>query len=198
MIDYARKQPWGKLYQPVTHPHLGDIPSVYGEERFEMIRAHLPVQRGDLLDIGAHWGYFCHKFEELGFNCYAVESDASMRYYMEKLRVVEKRRSKVIYGSILDYGDKTDFDVVLALNIFHHLLKSQDTYTGLVELLRRLDMKVMFFQTELPDSPLMKGVYRNFACDEFIDFILENSSLNEATCIGETENGRPMYRLQAL
>ena len=198
IIQYGREY-WGgeKIYQPITHPDLSDIPSVYGDERFELIKAHMPVKGGDLLDIGAHWGYFCHKFEEEGFNCYAVESDAPTRYFLEKLKIAENRKFKIIYGSIFDYRNKTDFDVVLALNIFHHFIRTEETYYKLIDLLKRLDMKVMFFQPALPDTPVMKGAYLNFDCDEFVDFILENSNLNEAIYIGETHDKRPIYRLQA-
>lgn len=189
----------GYLYHPVTHPDLCHIPSAYGEERFEIMKAHLPVKSGDLLDIGAHLGYFCHRFEEEGFNCYAVEADVSMLYFLEKLKLAENRRFTIISGSIFDYRDKTDFDVILALNIFHHFIKREETYYKLVELLRRLDMKVMFFQTEPVDSPRMTGAYRNFSdCEEFVKFILENSNLTEATYIGETKDRRPMYMLQAI
>ena len=198
VIDYARTQPWGKLYHPVTHPDLCDIPSLYGDERFELIKAHLPIQSGDLLDIGANWGYFCHKFEEEGFNCYAVESNARNRYFLEKLKIAENKKFKIIYKSIFNYRDKTDFDVVLALNIFHHFIKTEETYYKLIDLLKQLDMRVMFFQTELSDSLQMKGAYRNFDCGDFVDFILENSKLNESTYIGETKDGRPIYRLQAV
>ena len=196
VLDFARTA-GGRIYHPITHPDLRDIPSIHGEERFEIIKAHLPVQGGDLLDIGAHWGYFCHKFEEAGFDCYAVESDASTRYFLEKLRIAENRKFKVVYGSVFDYRDKTDFDIVLALNIFHHFTKTEELYHMLIDLLKRMNMKVMFFQPEVPDSPLMKGAYRNFDCSEFVDFVLENSNLNEATYIGETEDRRPIYRLQA-
>jgi len=204
VLDYARtaEAQGGKLYHPVTHPDLSDIPSMYGDERFELIKAHLPVHSGELLDIGAHWGYFCHKFEEEGFNCYAVESNALCQYFLEKLKIAENKRFKIIYGSIFDYRDKTDFDVVLALNIFHHFIKTEETYYRLIDLLKRLDMKVMFFQMAPPDSPQMRGAYRNFDCGEFVDFILENSNLNEAMTIGDAidEGGgrRPIYRLQAV
>lgn len=198
ITQYGREY-WGeeKVYHPITHPDLSDIPSVYGDERFEIIKAYMPVKSGDLLDIGAQWGYFCHKFEEEGFNCYAVESDAPTRYFLEKLKIAENRKFKIIYRSILDYRDRIDFDVVLALNIFHHFIKTEETYYKLIDLLKSLDMKVMFFQPPLPDTPQMQGAYRNFACDEFADFILENSNLNEATYIGEAEGGRPIYRLRA-
>jgi len=198
VIDYASIRLGGKLYHPITHPDLSDIPSLYGDERFEIIKAHLPLQIGTLLDIGAHFGYFCHKFEEEGFNCYAAESDDRSIYFLNKLKIAEDRDFKVVYGSIFDYRDKTDFDVVLALNVFHHFIKEEETYYQLIDLLKRLDMKVMFFQTELPDSSQMLGAYRNFDSEDFVSFVLENSKLNEATYIGATTDGRPMYRLRAI
>ena len=197
VIEYSRTQK-GRIYQPITHPDLFDIPSIYGDERFEMIKSHLPVHSGDLLDIGSHWGYFCHKFEEEGFNCFAVEMDSLNRYFLEKLKIAENRKFKIVYGSIFEYLEKNDFDVVLALNIFHHFLKTEETYYKLIELLRRLQMKVMFFQPPLPDSLQMQDVYRHLDCSEFADFILANSNLNEATYIGETADRRPIYRLQAI
>lgn len=197
ILYYARTHE-GSIYHALTHPDLSDMPSLYGEERFELIKERLPVESGDLLDIGAHWGYSCHKFEELGFNCYAVESDIQVAYFLRKLRIAENRQFKIILGSIFDYHDKNDFDIVLALNIFHHFIKTEETYYKLIDLLKRLDMKTMFFQPELPDSPQMIGAYRNYDSDEFVDFILENSSLNEAIYIGKTENGRPIYRLRRV
>jgi len=44
----------------------------------------------------------------------------------------------------------------------------------------------------------MKGAYRNFSAEEFVQFILDHSNLNDAVRIGETENKRPVYRLRAV
>jgi 2-polyprenyl-3-methyl-5-hydroxy-6-metoxy-1,4-benzoquinol methylase len=197
ILDYAKAN-GGKIYQPITHPDLANIPSAYSDERFDLIRAHLPMSRGTILDIGASWGYFCHKFEEIGFDCYAIESDAQAKYFLEKLKIAEDRKFRVIYSSIFDYHDKNDFDVVLALNVFHHFTKTEGTFLKLIELLKRLNVKFMFFQAELPDSPQMQGAYRNFIPNEFVQFILDNSSLNEAIYIGQTDDRRPIYRLQRL
>ena len=191
------RQPSLKLYHPVTHPDLSDIPSMYGHERFEIIKANLPFNGGDLLDIGAHWEYFCHRLEEEGFTCYAVESNAPSLYFMERLKVAENRRFTIIPKSIFDYTEKTDFDIVLALNIFHHFIKTERDFHHLIDLLRRIRTRAMFFQTEKPDSIQMEGAYRNFDYDEFVQFILEHSNLREAVKIGKTDDGRPLYRFQS-
>ena len=185
----------GKVYQPITHPDLEDIPSVFGAERFNLMKAQLPLRRGSLLDIGAHWGYFCHKFEDLGFNCYAVESDARHLYFLEKLKRAENKNFQVIGESIFNYSEKTDFDIVIALNIFHHFLKTETLYRQLIDLLKRLQIKAMFFQAHLPDTEQMEGAYKNYAPDEFVDFILQHSTLNQVKYLGKTQDDRPLYLL---
>lgn len=194
ILSYAEAQ-GGKVYQSLTHPDLSDIPSFYGDERFKIIKQNLSVETGTLLDIGAHWGYFCHKFEDKGFDCYAVESNPANVYFLNKLKQAENKEFKVFHGSIFDYRAKTDFDVVLALNIFHHFLKGKDSYLKLVELLERLKMRELFFEPAKCDEPQMKNAYKNYSPDDFVAFILEHSCLKEARHIGESQNGRPLYKL---
>jgi len=195
VISYAEKNS-GKVYHPITHPDLCNIPAVHGEKRFEIIKQNLSFKRGNLLDIGAHWGYFCHKFEEEGFTCYAIENDPTHLYFLKKLKKAESRNFKIINKSILEYQGKMDFDVVLALNVFHHFLKEKKEYYQLIEFLKRLITKVMFFEPHLPNEPQMKKAYVNYNCEEFVNFILEHSPyLNRAVHIGEAEDGRPIYKL---
>jgi len=59
-------------------------------------------------------------------------------------------------------------------------------------------MKVMFFQPELATGRQIEGAYRNFGCEEFVEFILDNSMLTESKYIGKTLDNRPIYRLQAV
>ena len=40
----------------------------------------------------------------------------------------------------------------------------------------------------------MKGAYKNYSPEEFVEFVLKNSCLDEAKLIGE-EDGRPIYKL---
>jgi hypothetical protein len=185
----------GQLYQPLPHPDLADIPTLYGDERFEIIRKHLSLPAGTLLDIGSYFGYFCHRFEDEGFDCYAVEYNPINVFIMDKVRQAENKRFKIFPGSIFDYREKADFDVVLALNIFHHFLKEKRLYDKLVELLGRLKMRQLFFQPPVEDEDQMQGAYRHYTAEEFVDFILENSCLKEAGVIGRTKDGRQLYEL---
>jgi len=195
---YAKSQKGGKLYQPITHPDLQNIPSLHDSyDRFNLIRNNLSVTKGRLLDIGAHWGYFCHKFEEMGFDCYAVENDEPNVYFLRKLKRAENRHFELIPKSIFEYEDIGNlcFDVVLALNIFHHFLKQKDYYLELINLLKNLKMKEMFFQPHRADEQQMIDAYMNYNEEEFVDFILKTSKLIEAQLLGTVQGGRNIYKL---
>lgn len=194
ILDYAKRY-GGRVYQPIMHPDLADIPVVHGDTRFELIRSNMPVEGGTLLDIGANWGYFCHRFEDEGFHCYAVEKSSRDFYFLDRLRLAERRRFAAIEASIFEFWEKSEFDVVLALNIFHHFLKTADDYDKLVQFLRRLRTRVLFFEPHLTDEAQMAEAYRNLDHEAFVRFVAENTGLDQWQCIGFGQEGRPIYRL---
>ena len=186
------------LYQGLTHPDLCDIPAEHpSQDQFDIIQRNMSVQKGKLLDVAANLGYFCHRFEEIGFACCAVEINLKSLYFLKKLRRAENRRFKVISQSILEWKDlkRQEFDTVLALNIFHHFLKRKTLYDKFVKMLKDLHAKEIFFEPHLFNDPQMKGAYKNFGEKEFADFVLENSRLNAAKVIGRALDGRPLYKL---
>lgn len=195
-ILYYAKNHGGKVYAPLTHIDLQSIPSHYSDKRFEIIKKNSALKKGTLLDIGSHWGYFCHKFEEEGFECYACENNAGNLYFLEKLKRAEDRHFAIISESIFSFCKKRKkFDIVLALSILHHFLKEKRTFYQLIELLENIQMKELFFQPSLPDEKQMESAYKNFDCDEFAQFIVEHSCLKKSALIGYGENKRPLYKL---
>lgn len=193
-MDYARRY-GGKVYQPITHPDLSDVPAIHKGERFELMRSNLHYHSGTLLDIGANLGYFCHRFEDEGFHCYAVESTSSLFAILDRLRVAERREFTAIHASVFDFWEKSDFDVVLALNIFHHFLKTAETYELLIQFLKRLQTRVMFFEPHLDGEAQMQGAYRNLGETEFVRFIAQNTGLTRWEQIGRAKDGRAIYKL---
>ncbi|MFX1258532.1 MAG: methyltransferase domain-containing protein [Promethearchaeota archaeon] len=188
------------IYQPLIHPDLKSINTNYSESRFDLIKENMSINSGTLLDIGANLGFFCHKFEDLGFNCYAVEVSSKNAYFMKKLRWIENKRFKIINESIFDYykkRKKNDFDVVLALNIFHHFIKTHFLHKELIIFLKNLKMKEMFFQAHDPSVKHMKNAYINYKPQQFVKFILKYSCLDNYDMIVEKIDGknRPLYRL---
>lgn len=185
----------GKVYAPLLHPDLSHIPSAHGHERFEMILENLPVKSGNVLDIGSHWGYFSHRFEEAGFTPFAVEANEGFLPFIEKLKKANNRQFEIVKKSIFDFRGKSDFAVVLGLNIFHHFLKTEELYNQLLELLGRLNMEVMYLGTHHAGEGQMVGSFRNLEPTEFVDFIIEHSCLTQSKLIGKSKDGRDLYLL---
>jgi len=186
----------GELYQPLIHPDLR-FESSYTDQRFLIIQESLAITNGALLDIGANLAYFCHKFEDLGFDCYAVEIRPSNVHYMKKLRGIEGKKFKIINKSIFDLKEKLDFDIVLALNIFHHFLREKELYQNLIEFLGRLKLKTMYFQPHDPSENIMRNAYVNYDNEQFVRFIIKHSCLNKFELINKQSDGRtrPIYKI---
>jgi len=186
-----------KAYQPLILPELQDIPYHRGSElRYKIIKENLGMRSGNLLDIGANLGYFCQKFEEDGFDCYALEENRILCYFAEKLKKAGHKKFKVIAQSIFEYKQNEDlnFDVMLALSVFHNLLAREDLYLNLMKLLKRLKPKELFFETYLPSEFKEGKYYKNYTPEEFVALIKENSNLKTSKLIGYSEEGRPIYK----
>ena len=185
-------------YQKVEHVDLANIPALHdSSDRFTMIKNHMQSKGGKLLDIGANLGYFSNRFEQEGFECFAVEASPKEGYFIKKIKRARNANFHIINKSIFSYHDlkHTSFDVVLALNIFHHFLKSHRNYVHFKELLQSMQMKEMFFQPHLPDEDQMDNAYKNCTPEEFVDIIIENTCLNKATYLGKASDGRKVYHI---
>ncbi|MBI4602762.1 MAG: class I SAM-dependent methyltransferase [Planctomycetes bacterium] len=196
ILEYADSHKRG-AYAPLLHPDLEWISSYYGHKRFELIRGALTAQRGRLLDIGCNWGYFCDRFEEQGFDCVGVEKDEGNFYILEKLKRARRKRFETFCGSIFDYRGRggLDFDVVLALAIFHHFLKTKETLERLRVFLSELRPREMYFIPHKRSESQMDGAYWNPSEEELVGFVLKHARLKEALVIGQGEDGRPIFKL---
>jgi len=192
----------GYIHQPFNHPDLDTLPrlygkgrlkekAMYGNERWEFIANNLPVDKGKVLDIVAYFGYFSPRFEEFGLYVYAVELNENYLSVLKRYREMKNKKFVVWEKSFLDIV-KFDFDIVLALNVFHHLVKQKEEYDQLVAFLNRLDIKAMFFE---PHQNTESYSYKSFSDEEFIDFILTNSMLNQSRLLGRAKEGRNVYLL---
>ena len=187
----------GKVYAPLTHIDLLSVPSSYGHKRFELIQKNITApNKGTVLDIGAHWGYFCNKFGELGFDCIAVENNSENLYFLEKLKKADERNFAISNKSIFSLDlDKKKYDIVLALAVFHHFTKEEKTYNQLIHFLRNLHVGEIYFEPPQPDEPQMQNAFRNFNSNEFVAFIIKNSCLKCYKQIGLAEDGRKLYKI---
>jgi len=201
VVSYAQSHDGGKLYQPIVHPDFEDLPYQMQDHNprdlMEAIKRNLSKEKGTMLDIGANLGYFCHKFEELGYKCYAVEKDPATYRILEKIRVAEGKNFETINKSIfqVDLVRNEKFDVVLALNIFHHFLKTEADFCQLKELLKNLKTNDLFFEPHRYQEEQMKDAYVNYTETEFVEFLLRHMSLNKSEVIYTAESGRHVFRL---
>jgi len=194
-VDKVCTSYWGKnkCYQPVNHVDFSHYNSEWSDYRFNLINKERNLNSKTLLDIGALWGYFSSNFEKEGLICTAVENYKDFVYIMDKLRIANDQTFTIFDQSIFDLKN-FKYDIVLALNIFHHFLKTKDTTEKLIMFLQKLKMKEMYFQAHQPSELQMKNAFVNFDADNFVNFILKNCCLNRYKKIGE-ELGRPIYKL---
>ncbi|MBU1044130.1 MAG: methyltransferase domain-containing protein [Candidatus Omnitrophica bacterium] len=193
VLNYATQNN-GMVYAPICHIDLQSIPSQH-QGRFEIIKSNLGISSGKLLDIGSHWGYFAHKFEDMGFNCTAIEQNEECFYFLEKLRKSSKKNFKAIKEDIMSFlGKPQKFDVVIALSIFHWFIRKKDTFQKFKIILSNLKMKEMFFQSHSQNHTLMQNAYCNFSPEDFVNFIIENSCLDAFKLIG-VENNRKIFKI---
>ena len=71
------------------------------------------------------------------------------------------------------------FDVVLALNIFHHFIKTEQFHQKLVKLLNNLNTDVIIFESHDPKEEQMDNSYKNYSPEEFVQFIMKETGLTK-------------------
>ena len=185
-----------KIYRPLTHIDLQYISSFFEDKIFKYIKNNISIESKTLLDIGANWGYYCHKFEDEGFKCFAQENDERNLYFLRKLKRAENKQFTIINESIFTFCDENrEFDVILALSVLNNFLKNENTFNRLKELLKKLKMNEMYFLHSPPNNNQKEELYKIFNSEDFVDFILKHSCLTNVELIGYIEDGRPLYKL---
>lgn len=183
----------GKLYSPIPHPDFEGWPANHGSERFSIIEPHLDHPGGTVLDIGTHFGNFAQWMEGHGYNVTAIEHSKKYAFAAREIRDLLGGKFDVIESRFS--GVKAlDYDIALALNIFHHSLKSKETFEELVDFLERLNVKTMFFQAHVPEERQMHGAYRNMSQDDFVAFVSKHAKLPNIAHLG-IENKRNIFKL---
>ena len=188
------------LYQPIVHPDFAEFPLQPHNkclETIQTIKSHLPKNSGKMLDIGANLGFFCHQFENLGYHCYAVENDINKYRILERIKIAENKKFVTLNKSIfeVDFLKTMKFDVVLALNIFHHFLKTKKLFFQLKELLTNLETEMMFLSTANYREEQMRNAYQNYSQPRFVEFILQQTTLTKSQTILTGRSNRNIYKL---
>ncbi len=198
VLSYAEKC-GGFVSYPLMHHDLEDIPSAHGWTAMNLIEPYIKKGGGNMLDIGAYWGFFCHNFEKAGYKCTAVENDPENLYFLKKLHRAGNCRFKVLETGILDINLEKKYDAVVAFNVFHGFLKEKRLYDRFVLFLEKLNCTMLFFQS-FPDAEAgakkgIKEYYMNYSEMEFVNFIKEKGNFSKAVLI-DNANGSGIYKFE--
>ena len=193
-VDQYVKE-FGKIYAPILHPDFASTPSNHTDERFGMILPHLVPAGGTVLDIGTHWGYMAHRLEDEGYKVTAIEHTDRHFEFLRDIKALCQKDFKIIHGDVFDLTE-IKFDIVLALSVFHHFLKTKAKFEKFEALLERTQCGMMIFQPHAVSEPQMRGAYRNMDQDEFAAFVASRLRLKSVTVIG-TEHGRNLYKISS-
>jgi 2-polyprenyl-3-methyl-5-hydroxy-6-metoxy-1,4-benzoquinol methylase len=183
----------GLSYHPINHISFDWLANQWSSNRADIIKENIGRWHNTVLDIGSLFGYFSTQLEDDGFQCTAVENHHQFLDVLYKIKEAGYFKFNVIPKSVFDINE-FEFDVVLALNVFHHYLKTQDKYEILESFLKKLKTKEMFVQLHDKNDQQMNGAYRNYDNDEFLRFICRHTGLYNIYEIGE-ENNRKIFKI---
>jgi hypothetical protein len=160
----------------------------------EIIGPHLEYQGGTAADIGAYLATFSHWLCDLGYRVTAVERQSEYVAIAREVRDLCGKEFEIFEGRFSDLPAPT-FDVVLALNVFHHCLKRPGPFRLFESFLDRLDCRMMIFESHHPNEGFMAGAYRPMGPQQFAEFIGAKTGLTRIEEIG-TAGVRTIFKLK--
>jgi hypothetical protein len=185
-----------QLPQSPIHPDLLDIPyDKEPEEIWKKIKLHLS-DPGPMLDITAKMGFWCQKFEDLGYMCYGIEKDRDLYQIMERIKKAEGREFQTFNKPLfeLEFLKKINFKVVFALNIFQNLSRKKG-YFELITFLKNFRTDILFIESSNSKIDQIKSLEKIFKESDLVNFIIENSSLSKSKLIYTLKSGRQILKL---
>lgn len=167
----------GKAHHPIYHPDFQDMPSHVGEDVFYLIIENIQISKGTVLDLSAHWGYFCHKFEENGFTCVANEIQYDNNDILKKLRNSVYSTFSISNSSLKDIilTQSQDYDIILAFDILYKYYKDKQKIGDLKYFLQNINSKYLFWCDCQLD---IRSV------ETFLYYLIDNSKYDSFKCIG--------------
>lgn len=152
-------------------------------DRFNLFKKYLPkaINNSKSLDIWWNIGFFTRELEKLWFNVYTIEHENFYLNILQKFKYFLWFKYNIIWEDIFQWkGIKENkFDIVLALNIFHHFIKTKEFYEKLIIFLNNLKTNLIIFEAHNIKEEQMKNSYKNYNSIEFVNFIMKQTWLNK-------------------
>jgi len=191
-----------RSYQSLWHPDLDtnfiiDHPC---HDRFDIFSEHLPsaTKGSKSLDIWWNIWFFTRELEKKWFQGYIIEHES---FYLEILKAFKKSlwySYEIIAEDMFNWSGitKHKFDIVLALSIFHHFIKTEDFHKKLVKLLNNLDTKMIIFEAHDQNEQQMHWAFKNYSPKEFVEFIMKETGLKNYEKLWTIpEDNREIYKI---
>jgi hypothetical protein len=119
-------------------------------------------------------------------------------YFINKFKQANNKNFELRSGSVLE--DEVimgkDYEAVLALNIFHHFIKTEKLFGQLTNFLDNLKTRYIFLETHLHEEIQMEQAYKKFTPEELCQFVVDQTGLSGYTLIHTADDGRPLYVLR--
>ena len=197
LIEFSKKIPHKKLNFCFTHPDLQDIPSLYDDSCFQIINQNKSATQGTFLDISPNLGIFCHKFEDIGFRCYAIEEDQSSDYFLKRIKKIENKDFGIISNEFLNNNANKDllFDIALNLNLSQLFEERDADFNRFMNVINRVKIKELFIGFSEVGISEDLGDNQNFNQAKIVNFIKEYSYFKTANLIGKSKNDIIIYKL---
>ena len=180
------------------------------EKKWRLIEGHLPATPYSALDIGCNIGFFSFKLAMSGADhVVALETERGPLMVAEKLKTIS-RVGNVGFCTLTITEENVqllgEYDVILLLSVFHHLVYSRDLETAkrILRVLITKTRKVMFFETGQGDQGfgrMAQAMPTMEARDvqRFIEGILYDCGEKSVEKLGETllaqEANRGLYKV---
>lgn len=183
----------GRAPQPLLHPDLNNVPAATDcAALFAAVRGSLSFEGGTLIDFSPGWGYYCHRFENLGFACTAVLEGEDDRWFLHTLRIAEDRSF-----ALVDLGDRSlserTFDVAIALG-WHRAGSSDLTEIHrLMRLVRETEYRELI--VEVPDTLPASQDGTCVSAESLLDVLSSTGEFSVTTPILNASEGSRLYRL---
>lgn len=191
--DFIKKNPDIKIPKLFHHADINAFNYSDDENDFLVIKANIGFKPKTMLNPGAGFGFFCHKFEDEGVACYAVESQKEIFYFMNQFRIIHQKKFASISADLFEFHEKSDFELILALNILHTYLKTESLYNNLILYLNRVNTHMIFFENGIYLSE--EKYFKKFDDDIFIDFILKHTGLRNYSIAGKSSRNKNIYKI---
>lgn len=180
------------------------------EEKWGLMKSHLPTQPYSALDVGCNIGFFSFRMAQTGADhVVGFETERGPILVAEKLKVLGRVGNvgflvhRITPDNVELLGE---YDVILFLSVFHHLVHAYDMEVAkrVLKVLLDRTRRTLFFETGQGDQEFgrmahaMPRLSKNDV-DTFIEDLLVECGAGQVTKIGETDlkNGatRGLYKV---